>query len=210
MRISSSSFEHGKPIDAAFALGAADGFGGNRNPQLAWSDIPEATRSLALLCIDPDAPTDPSLANVDGVEIPVEHPRGDIFHWAMVDVAPDVREIAEGACSDGVTRHGKSAPSGPAGSRQGVNSYGEWFGDDPDMGGTYVGYDGPYPPRNDLRTHRYCFRLFALDVASLDVSEGFDGGDVLRSMQGHVLAEALTWGTYVLNPDVAGQPLPAD
>ena len=71
MRIHSDSFENGKPIAAEFAMGAPEGFGGNRNPHLAWDDVPEGTRSFALLCIDADAPTDASLAGKAGVEIPV-------------------------------------------------------------------------------------------------------------------------------------------
>lgn len=204
MRMTSSSFEHGKPIEAAFAMGTADGFGGNRNPQLAWSEVPEGTRSFALLCIDPDAPSDASLANADGVEIPVAHPRADFIHWVMLDIAADLRDIAEGSSSDGIAAHGKRSPPGPAGARQGANSYGSWFGDDADMGGTYLGYDGPYPPGNDLRVHRYCFRLFALDAATLDVGDGFTAGDALRAMQGHVLAEAMTYGSYALNARAAG------
>ena len=47
--------------------------------------------------------------------------------------------------------------------------------------------------------HRYFFRLFALDVAALDVPEVFTAGDVFRAMHGHVLAEASTYGTYTLN-----------
>jgi phosphatidylethanolamine-binding protein (PEBP) family uncharacterized protein len=62
MRIWSDSFEHRGRIPAEFALGAADGFGGNRNPHLAWDDVPDGARSFALLCIDTDAPTDASLA----------------------------------------------------------------------------------------------------------------------------------------------------
>ena len=64
MKIHSDSFEHGKPIPPEFAMGARhgkDGFGGNRNPHLAWSDVPDGTQSFALLCIDTDAPTDGAL-----------------------------------------------------------------------------------------------------------------------------------------------------
>ena len=200
MRIHSDSFEPGQPIPARYAAGAPDGFGGNRNPHLAWDDVPEGTRAFALLCIDPDAPTDPSLAGKDGVEIPVEHPRGPFVHWAMVDLASDLRSIAEGSASDGVTKGGKRTPPGPAGARQGLNDYTGWFAGDPDMAGDWFGYDGPYPPPNDLRTHRYFFRLFALDVARLELPERFTAGDVQRAMQGHVLAEASVWGSYALHP----------
>ncbi|WP_202842698.1 YbhB/YbcL family Raf kinase inhibitor-like protein [Luteimonas saliphila] len=200
MRIRSESFEHRGAIAFEFAMGAPDGFGGNRNPHLAWEDVPEGTRSFALLCIDTDAPTDPSLAGKEGVEIPVAHPRGDFVHWAMADIPADVRSIDAGSCSDGVTRGGKSAPPGPAGARQGRNDYSGWFAGDAELGGDYLGYDGPYPPPNDLRLHRYFFRVFALDVATLGLADGFTAGDVLRAMQGHVLAEAATYGTYSLHP----------
>src|SRR3546814_5972555 len=114
MRIHSSSFDSNGAIPSEFALGAPGGFGGNRNPQLAWEDAPTGTRSFALLCIDADAPTDPSLAGRDDLAIPVAHPRGEFIHWAMADIPADVREIAAGSCSDGVDKGGKSAPNGPA------------------------------------------------------------------------------------------------
>ncbi|WP_417471758.1 YbhB/YbcL family Raf kinase inhibitor-like protein [Luteimonas mephitis] len=203
MRIHSSSFDNRGPIPAEFALGAADGFGGNRNPQLAWDEVPAGTRSFALLCIDADAPTDPSLAGRDDVEIPAAHPRGGFVHWVMADIAADVRGIAAGSCSDGVDKGGKRAPQGPAGARQGLNDYTGWFAGSDDMRGDYLGYDGPYPPPNDLRVHRYFFRLFALDVAALELPDRFTAGDVFRAMHGHVLAEALVQGNYTLNAKAA-------
>jgi Raf kinase inhibitor-like YbhB/YbcL family protein len=203
MQIRSDSFEHRGPIPAEFAMGTPDGFGGNRNPHLAWDDVPAGTRSFVLMCIDTDAPTDPSLAGREGVEIPVEHPRGDFVHWVVADLPADVREIAAGSCSDGVTRGGKRSPAGPAGARQGLNDYTGWFAGDADMGGDYFGYDGPYPPPNDLRVHRYFFRVFALDVPSLQLPEKFTAADVFRAMHGHVLAEAAIYGTYTLNAKAA-------
>lgn len=199
MRVWSDSFENAKPIPAEFAMGQPDGFAPNRNPHLAWDDVPEGTRSFALLCIDPDAPTVPETVGRDDVQIPVEQPRGDFVHWAMVDIAPDVRGIAAGSCSDGVTARGKLSPPGPEGACQGLNDYTGWFAGDAQMGGDYLGYDGPYPPFNDLRTHRYFFRVFALDVATLDLPARFTAADALRAMHGHVLAEALVHGTYSLN-----------
>ena len=204
MRLWSDSFKHMAPIPAEFAMGQPDGFAGNRNPHLAWEGVPESTKSFALLCIDPDAPTVPETVGRDDVQIPVEQPRAHFIHWAMADIAADVREIAAGSCSDGVTAQGKQQPAGPAGARQGLNDYTGWFAGDAQMGGDYYGYDGPYPPFNDLRTHRYFFRLFALDVAMLDLPQRFTAGDVERAMQGHVLGEALVHGTYTLNATVSG------
>ena len=204
MHVTSESFGHGQPIPAEFALGApGGGFGGNRNPQLSWGDAPAGTRSFALLCIDTDAPTDPALVANDQAGIPVEHPRGDFAHWAMVDIPARVTAIAAGSCSDGVSKGGKHAPSGPEGARQGLNDYTGWFAGDAEMGGDWLGYDGPYPPPHDLREHRYFFRVFALDVERLAVPERFTAGDVLRAIQGHVLAEAATWGSYTLSPGAA-------
>jgi len=204
MRIHSDSFENGKPIPGELAMGRPGGFGGNRNPHLAWEGVPEGTRSFALLCIDPDAPTVPETVGRQDMEIPVEQPRGDFIHWAMIDIAADVRLIEAGSCSDGVTPRGKRNPPGPPGARQGLNDYTGWFAGDADMGGDYFGYDGPYPPFNDLRTHRYFFRLFALDVERLALPSRFAAGDALRAMQGHVFGEALVYGTYSLNAKAVG------
>ncbi|MGY6518060.1 MAG: YbhB/YbcL family Raf kinase inhibitor-like protein [Lysobacteraceae bacterium] len=203
MKIHSSSFEHGKAIPATFAFGrpGTDGpvdLSDNRNPHLAWTGVPSAARSLVLLCVDPDVPTVPETVNREDREVPAEQPRGEFFHWVMVGLAAADGEIAEGACSDGVTPQGKLDPPGPAGSRQGLNDYTGWFDGDTDMGGRYFGYDGPCPPWNDAREHRYFFRLFALDTDALDLPDAFTGGDVLRAIQGHVLAEASLMGTYTL------------
>ena len=206
MRIHSNDFDHGSRIPAQFALGVRNdggvGFGRNRNPHLAWEGAPADTRSFALLCIDADAPTVAEMAGKDGVEIPVSQPRTEFCHWAMVDLPPDLGEIAAGSCSDGLTEHGKRDPVGPVGARQGLNDYTGWFAGEESLAGDWFGYDGPFPPPNDLRRHRYFFRLFALDAERLDVPERFTAADVLRAIHGHVLAEALLQGTYALHPGV--------
>ena len=198
MRIHSDSFEHRQPIPAEFALGAPGGFGGNRNPHLAWDDAPAGTRSFALLCIDTDAPTDGALVANAAVPIPVAHPRGDFVHWAVADIPAGTREIPAGSCSDGLRQRGKPAGR-DAGGLSGRNDYTGWFAGDAQMGGDYFGYDGPYPPPHDLRVHRYFFRVFALDVATLDLPAAFTAADLFRAMHGHVLAEASIYGTYSLN-----------
>lgn len=203
MKISSNSFENRGPIAAEFALGAPDGFGGNRNPHLAWEDPPVGTRSFVLMCVDTDAPTDPATVGRDDMEIPVAQPRTDFVHWVMADIPADVHEIAAGSCSDGFDKGGKQAPHGPAGSRQGLNDYTGWFAGDADKAGDYYGYDGPYPPANDLRMHRYFFRLFALGVDRLELPAGFTAADAFQSMHGHVLGETAIHGTYTLNASSA-------
>ncbi|TCZ83623.1 YbhB/YbcL family Raf kinase inhibitor-like protein [Lysobacter sp. N42] len=206
MRLISDSFEHRQRLPGEFAAGVRNGdgvgFGPNRNPHLRWDGVPAGTKSFALLCIDPDVPTVAEMVGKPGVEIPVDQPRCDFVHWAMADIPADVREIAAGSCSDGVVPHGKREPAGPPGSRQGLNDYTGWFAGNADMQGDWRGYDGPFPPPNDLRLHRYFFRLFALDVERLELPARFTAGDVLRAMQGHRLAEALVYATYSLNPAV--------
>ena len=206
MRIHSASFERHQSLPAEFAAGqpTADGFGfaPNRNPHLAWDEAPAGTRSFVLICVDPDVPTVAEMVGQKGVSIPVEQPRCDFIHWVMVDIPPTVREIAAGACSDGVVAHGKPAPAGPQGARQGLNDYTNWFAGDPDMAGDWYGYDGPFPPPNDLRMHRYFFRVFALDIDRLPLPDGFTGAQALTAMQGHILAEATTYATYSLNPEL--------
>lgn len=204
MQVRSHSFIHSQTIPAVFAMGQPTdggyGFSGNRSPHLAWSEVPVGTRSFVLLCVDPDVPTVAEMVGKAGVEIPEDQPRCDFVHWVMADIPGDCREVAEGQCSDGVSARGKHEPAGPAGSRQGLNDYTGWFANDADMAGDYLGYDGPFPPPNDLRLHRYFFRLFALDVPRLELSARFTAADVLRAMRGHALAEAAIFGTYSLNP----------
>ncbi len=201
MHLRSNSFQHRQPIPSEFALGAKDGkdgLGGNRNPHLAWDEVPEATRAFALLCIDTDAPTDGALVADSGTPIAVEHPRGDFVHWAVANIPASAREIAAGSCSDGLLVKGKPAGR-DAGGVRGLNDYTGWFSGDAAMAGQYFGYDGPYPPPHDLRPHRYFFRVFALDVDALALPVAFTAADVLRAMHGHVLAEAAIYGTYSLN-----------
>lgn len=209
MKIHSDSFAHRGPMPAELAFGKRGDAGepcvlsANRNPHLAWREVPEATASFALVCIDPDAPTRADDVNQPGRIVPADLPRAEFVHWAMIDLPADLREIAAGALSDGIVARGKPVTPGPGGARQGVNDYTGWFAGDADMAGQYHGYDGPCPPFNDAIPHRYFFRLFALDVEKLDLPDGFTAGQVLNAIQGHVLAEALVYGTYSLNPEVA-------
>lgn len=207
MYLRSHSFQDGEPIPSAFAFAEPAEVGhvrlaGNRSPHLAWGDLPAGTRSLALLCVGVDVPTVGDDVNQEGRSVPADLPRTDFFHWVMIDVPPGCTGVDAGACSDGVTARGKQDPPGPEGARQGVNDYTGWFAGDPDMRGTYRGYDGPAPPWNDERVHHYHFRLLALDIAHCPVGGDFRGADVQGATRGHVLGSATLVGTYTQNPDL--------
>lgn len=205
MKLTILSFGNGRPIPAEFAMGipAADGpatFGPNRSPHLTWSDAPAGTRSFALICHDPDAPTVGDDVNQYGRTVAYDLPRADFYHWVLVDIPPDRMELPAGCDSEGVTPHGKDTGQTAYGVR-GINSYTSWFAGNLDMEGNYGGYDGPFPPWNDERVHRYVFTLYALDIPTLGLTGPFDGDDALRAMKDHILASAGWFGTYALYPD---------
>jgi len=205
MKLHSDSFNDGDYIPTQYALGkrSADGkidLADNKNPHLAWSDLPEGTQSIAILCIDTDAPTKPDDVNQEDRVVPADLPRADFSHWALVDLSPDAT-VTEGAFCDGITAKGKDGPEGPQGTRQGINDYTGWFGGDPDMAGDYYGYDGPCPPFNDSIVHHYRFTAYALGVDRVAVDGKFTAADVLAAIDGHVLGEASFVAKYKINPD---------
>ncbi|MDP1535838.1 MAG: YbhB/YbcL family Raf kinase inhibitor-like protein [Burkholderiales bacterium] len=207
MKLTSTSFGDGQPIPAEYAFCKPDvathcTLGANRNPQLAWSDLPAGTLSLVLICHDYDVPSKPDDVNQEGREIPAALARVDFFHWVLVDLDPQSAPITAGDFSSGVTPRGKAGPVGPRRTRQGLNDYSAWFAGDKDMAGDYFGYDGPCPPWNDSIKHHYVFTLYALDVVTCPVAGHFGGADVCQAIAGHVLAEAKLTGLYTLNPKV--------
>lgn len=205
MKLVTTAFADGGFIPAEFAFGRIDAashvaLSQNRNPDFAWTDVPAATRSFALLCVDPDVPSRGDDVNQEGREVPASLARVDFFHWVLVDLPAQRRSIARGEFADGVTPHGKPGPAAPGGARQGINDYTGWFAGDAAMAGNYFGFDGPCPPWNDTRMHHYRFTLYALDIGSLPLHGTFGGADALKAIAGHVLAEAAVTGRYTLNP----------
>lgn len=207
MEIRSNSFVDGDPIPEEFALaktdpGARVSLAGNRSPHLAWTKVPEGTKSFVLVCHDPDVPSRPDDVNKDDRVVPADLPRVDFFHWVLVDLPGSCTEIPAGADSDGVSAGGKNQSPGPYGSRRGLNNFTDWFKGDEKMEGQYFGYDGPAPPWNDSIVHHYIFTLYALDIERCPVDGAFGGDDVLIAIESHILDKASITGTYSLNPDV--------
>jgi len=208
MQLSSTTFQQQQSIPVRCAFAEQDPsehirLSENRNPQLSWADIPADAKSLVLICTDPDVPSSMDDFNQEGRTVPAALPRIDFIHWVMVDIAPQNGSIAEGECSDSIVPGGKHNPSGPSGSRQGINDYTSFFAGDEDMKGDYYGYEGPCPPWNDEIVHHYHFRLIATDLEQCPVADRFTAAEVLTAIDGHILAEAELVGTYSLNPAIA-------
>lgn len=210
MHLRSDDFTDGSPLPAhlAFAVPHPEthlALSDNRNPHLAWDDVPDATQSLVLVCHDPDVPSSGEDVNQEGREVPADLPRVDFVHWALLDVPAHVRSLETGSHSDGVVPRGKPGPAAPGGLRHASNDYTAWFAGDPEMAGTYYGYDGPCPPWNDTLVHHYVFTLYALAARALDVDAPLPSpltADSVRTAlaSAEVLATAALTGTYTLNP----------
>jgi Raf kinase inhibitor-like YbhB/YbcL family protein len=93
-------------------------------------------------------------------------PVGTWVHWVAWDIPADTRTIPEGSLPDAAV--------------EGRNSWGR------------TGYGGPAPPSG---THRYFFKVYALDAA-LDLPSTTDKAGLERATADHVLAEAVLMGTY--------------
>jgi Raf kinase inhibitor-like YbhB/YbcL family protein len=208
MKLISSSFADGQTIPDDFSFCNPDPahhvcLGKNLNPHLAWSDVPPGTKSFALICHDPDVPSRGDDVNQEGRTVPATLPRVDFFHWVLIDLPAGLAEIEAGEFSRAVTPRGKAGPATLHGARHGINDYTGWFAGDGDMRGDYFGYDGPCPPWNDARMHRYQFKLYALSVDRCAVDGDFTAQDVLAAIKSVTLAEAQLMGTYAINPDIA-------
>ena len=208
MKLWSESFVDGGVIPGplAFCVIAKENhvaMSNNRNPHLAWSELPSATQSLVLICHDPDVPSKGDDVNQEGREVPADLPRVDFFHWSLIDIPPSLASISEGEMSASPTPRGKAGPNlehSGGQMRHGINDYTGWFANDEQMSGDYYGYDGPCPPWNDSLLHHYIFTLYALDVPRLALEGKFDGAQVRAALAGHVLAQAQITGSYTLNP----------
>src|SRR5260221_11257062 len=205
MKLASSSFADGGAIPAEYAFCAIDAkthatLSKNRNPQLAWSGAPVGTRSFALVCHDPDVPGKGDDVNQEGRVVAASLARVALFRGVVVALPPAMVGVMAGEFSSSVVARGKPGPQAPHGARQGINDYPGWFASDAEMSGDYYGYDGPCPPWNDERAHRYGFTVFALDVERLAPGAPFGGPDARKTRQGHRLAGAPAAGGYTLKP----------
>jgi hypothetical protein len=98
-------------------------------------------------------------------------PAGTWVHWVIYNIPPGATALREGMPKDAKL---------PDGSLHGVNDFGR------------TGYGGPCPPSG---THRYYFKLYALD-STLLLPPKASKQRVEEAMEGHLLAQAELMGTY--------------
>lgn len=101
-------------------------------------------------------------------------PSGDWVHWVIFNIPGSVTELSENIPRDKILDNG---------TKQGSNDFGK------------IGYGGPCPPGG---THRYYFKLYALDVY-LDKDAGITKKGLLDAMEGHILKESKLTGKYKRN-----------
>ncbi len=96
-------------------------------------------------------------------------PMGTWVHWTVWNIDPKTREIAENSV--------------PTGAIEGITDFGR------------TGWGGPCPPSG---THRYFFKLYALDI-KLDLSSKTRKPQIEEAMAGHIIKEAELIGLYSRN-----------
>jgi Raf kinase inhibitor-like YbhB/YbcL family protein len=94
IKITSSAFASGEVIPKKYT-----GEGADVSPPLAWSNLPEGTKELVLICDDPDAPT-----------------KEPWVHWVIYKLPADLAGLPEGVSQ-------QPRLKSPAGSLQGQNSW---------------------------------------------------------------------------------------
>jgi Raf kinase inhibitor-like YbhB/YbcL family protein len=103
-------------------------------------------------------------------------PQETFTHWVLYNLPSNLRNLPEGVAPQ---------PQLPDGSVQGKNDFGR------------LGFGGPCPPRG---THRYFFKLFALDQP-LTLEPGASKAAVMQAMAGQILESVELMGHYARQGD---------
>ena len=98
-------------------------------------------------------------------------PMGTFVHWVLFNIPSDTTKLPRGVPGNRTLNDGSS---------QGITDFGR------------TGYGGPCPPGG---THRYYFRIYALDTM-LDLQPGSSRKQLENAMKRHVLAQGELMGKY--------------
>ena len=93
IKLTSSEFKDGEMIPIKYS-----GEGDDMSPPLEWSGLPAGTKSIAIVCDDPDAPY------------------GNFVHWVIFNIPPSANSMPEGAPAEETLANG---------SRQGMTDFGK-------------------------------------------------------------------------------------
>ena len=148
MELISPAFDEGGMIPGRYTCDGAD-----VSPPLKWNALPRGTKSLAIICDDPDAPV------------------GNWVHWVYYDIPAGTEGLSEKVATDDRPAEGGT---------QGLNDFRK------------IGYGGPCPPGG---THRYYFKLYALDT-TLNLSSGATKKQLLKAMENHIIGQTQLMGKY--------------
>ena len=148
IQIISTAFTEGGMIPKIYTCEGKD-----ISPPLTWSNLPDGTKSIALINDDPDAPM------------------GTWVYWVVYNIPSSETGLKGGIPSEKVLTNG---------TKQGTTDF------------RRVGYGGPCPPSS---THRYFFKIYALDIM-LELEPGVTKGQLLTAMEGHILGTCQLIGKY--------------
>jgi Raf kinase inhibitor-like YbhB/YbcL family protein len=98
-------------------------------------------------------------------------PMGTWVHWVIFDIPASIRELPANIPPERIIENG---------AKQGLNDFRKF------------GYGGPCPPGG---THRYYFKLYALDTIT-NLESAISKEQLLKAMEGHILAEGQLMGRY--------------
>ena len=96
---------------------------------------------------------------------------GTWVHWVIFNISVYIKELPENIPPQKELK---------IGAKQGINDFRK------------IGYGGPCPPGG---THRYYFKLYALDT-EINLDPGITKAELLKAMEGHILAEGQLLGKY--------------
>lgn len=147
----SDTLSPGNTVPDKYVFNGMDCKGNNISPPIAWRDPPTDTKSFAITVHDPDAPH-----------------IGGWWHWAVVNIPPDVNNIPEGASNNHQL---------PAEAVEVKTTYGD------------AHYGGPCPPKGD-RPHHYVFTVYALNKPAIHLSPNSTPGSIKHDLEHDCLAKS--------------------